>query len=99
VLCTAETLIALLCLVDHPSPSSEWILREPQTSPQRRSIAVLNLSVKVASLYLQNSRHVRNTNDDMDQLHQEATNLETVSEYLTKLLNSLISEDLRVPGR
>ncbi|KAL2822461.1 hypothetical protein BJX63DRAFT_376588 [Aspergillus granulosus] len=50
-------------------------------------IAATNLSVKVASLCLQNSKHARNTNDDINRLREEATNLKTVLKNITKLLN------------
>jgi hypothetical protein len=50
-------------------------------------IAATNISDKVTSLCLQYSKHARNTNDDIHHLHQEATNLKTVSEELAKLLN------------
>ncbi|KAL3454253.1 hypothetical protein BJX65DRAFT_85801 [Aspergillus insuetus] len=53
------------------------------------AIAATNLSVRVTSLCLEYSKNGKNTNDndDIDRLHQTATNLKTVSENLTKLLN------------
>jgi hypothetical protein len=50
-------------------------------------IATTNLSDKVTSLCLQYSKRTQDTNDDIDHLHQEVTNLKTASENLTKLLN------------
>ncbi|KAL3490285.1 hypothetical protein BJX62DRAFT_238263 [Aspergillus germanicus] len=51
-------------------------------------LATTNLSDKVTSLCLQYTKHTQNTNNDIDRLHQEATNLKTVSGNLTKLLNA-----------
>jgi conjugal transfer/entry exclusion protein len=55
-------------------------------------IAVTNLSVKVASLCLQYSRLARNTNNDINQLHQEVTNVKNILENLPS------NRRLRVPG-
>jgi hypothetical protein len=50
-------------------------------------IAITDLSEKVTSLCLQYLKHARNTNDEINYVHQETINLKTASENVKKLLN------------
>ncbi|KAH6995626.1 hypothetical protein BKA56DRAFT_608935 [Ilyonectria sp. MPI-CAGE-AT-0026] len=51
-------------------------------------IAVVDLSVKVASLCLQYAKDVRNAAADIERLHEEVTNLRRISEDVQSLLKS-----------
>jgi hypothetical protein len=50
-------------------------------------IAVVDLSVKIASLYSQYYKDVKNAKDDINRLLQEVANLTTISTDLAKLLD------------
>lgn len=57
-------------------------------------IAVVNLSVKVASLCFRYGKDVKNARADIDRLHTEVTNVQDASESVRKLLNGLNGTDL-----
>ncbi|KAJ0414175.1 hypothetical protein BJY00DRAFT_295566 [Aspergillus carlsbadensis] len=82
-----STLTAVLCLGDDSKPEQRVdIMAKPNLAA--KIIAATDLSIKVAALCDQYSKHARNTSGDIDHLHQEVTNLQTGSETLTNLLNS-----------
>ncbi|KAH7129148.1 vegetative incompatibility protein HET-E-1 [Dactylonectria macrodidyma] len=58
-------------------------------------IAVVDISVKVASLCLQYAKDVKNAAADIDRLHGEVTNLRNVSEQVRDLLDGPNGEKLK----